>query len=84
MAVADGHWLEVGQGKRGSAGGSKRGRSGDVGIAIGIGIGTRTHAGRDRGLQRKGGVPGGQWIQWGGVEWGGRLSKLAGTLSMTT
>ena len=82
MVGADGHRLEVGPGEGGSAGGSERGRSGDDGI--GIGLGTITHAGRDRGRHRGGGVPGDQWTQWSGAEWGRRMSKQAGTLSMKT
>ena len=82
MVGADGHRLEVGQGEGGRAGGSEICRAGDGGI--GIGIGTRTHARRDSGRHWGGGVPGGPWIQWSGGEWGGRLSKRAGNLSMTT
>ena len=71
--------LEVGEGEGDSGeGGSEQGSVGDsgivIGIEIGIGIGPRPHAERDRGRHRGGGVPGGQWIQWGGVEWVGGLS----------
>ena len=69
--------LDVGEGEGGSgsgAGGSERGSVGDTGTGIGIGIGPRPHAGWDCGRHRGGGVPGSQWIQWGGVERGGGLS----------
>ena len=69
MVGSDGHRLEVGQVEGGSAGGSERGRAGDDGI--GIGLRTRTHAGRDCGRHRGGGVPGRQRLQWSRVEWSG-------------
>ena len=68
--------MESGEGEGGSgsgAGGSKCGRVGDIriGIGSGSGIGTSPHAGVYRGRHRGGGVPRSQWLQRGGVEWGG-------------
>ena len=73
MVGADRHRLEAGAGEeQKSGGGGRKSRSengrednsdaGDGVIGFGKGIGG-------------GGVTGGQWLQWGGVERGGRLGQ---------
>ena len=82
-----GNRLDFGEGEGGSISGtgrSKRGSVGDTGIGSGSGIGTRPHAGVDRGRHRGGGIPGSQWFQWGGVERGRGVSSSDGKLSKTT
>ena len=75
MVGADGNRLETGAGaerKRGDRGrrdGNSHGRDGDN-DAGGGGIGFRN------GIRGGGGVTGGQWLQWGGVERGGGVKVI--------
>ena len=79
--------MEAGEGEGGSGSGTdgrEIGSVGDAGIGIGSRIRPRPHAGWDRGRHWGGGVPGSQWIQWGGVERGGGLIQSDGNLIKTT
>ena len=82
MVGADGNRLETGAGaerKRGSGGrrdGNSHCRDGDNDTGGGV-IGFRN------GIGGVGGVTGGQWLQWGGVERGGGVVKVIHSLPTT-